>query len=278
MKTPKSITKVSVAEGMIPAGPYPPLGFVPLWEAELGNGDYYGLFWPLGKEESDPVVCDMSHDDWSLLLAFSSLDKFIEWLDANDWERGEKEIKDYDFAPRYFIEGKSCLSKNDIDGAIGHFQKACKSFSEMSDYWFSLSSQLRRVKRLDEAIIACINAFNSNWVFGMPAEGVLRMLKSAIKMEAFKDEPLIRIVTDVTMKFGGTKENHQYNLFTECAEEYFKNGKPIEGLKLMQNYAFMMSMETSAFQERYEFNLADWQKQYLDLCQKHLGTDRKWNG
>lgn len=278
MKLPESIDKVSVTNGMIPLGPYPPLGFVPLWEAELGNGDYYGLYWPIGKEASEPIVCDMSHDDWSLWPAFSSLDKFIEWLDVNDWDRGDEEIEDFDFAPYHYAQGKARLSSNDIDGAISNFHKACESFPEISDYWFSLSSQLRRIKKTEEAITACIDAFISNWSFGLPSEGAIRMLKTAVNLDAFNDEPLIRIIPDLSMKFGGTKENHQYNLLSECAEEYLRTGKHIRGLKLMQNYAFMMSIETSAFQERYKFNINDWQQEFSERCLKHLGTNRKWVG
>ncbi|MDO8254979.1 hypothetical protein [Shewanella algae] len=86
-----------------PMGPYPSLGFLPLFDAELGNGDYFGLYWPLGRETEAPIVCDMWHDEAKLVPAFSGAGKFVAWLEANDWERGDEEPQDADFAPRRFF-------------------------------------------------------------------------------------------------------------------------------------------------------------------------------
>ena len=92
MKTPHSVDRLSLFDSGIPKGPYPPLGFVPVFDAELGNGDYFGLYWPLGRESEYPVVCEMYHDEWSLALSYSSTEKFVEYLDANDGARGEVEV------------------------------------------------------------------------------------------------------------------------------------------------------------------------------------------
>ena len=44
-------------------GPYPPQGFVSIAEGALGNGDCFGLYWPLGREGDAPFVCEMFHDE-----------------------------------------------------------------------------------------------------------------------------------------------------------------------------------------------------------------------
>lgn len=90
MKIPSQVDNLSVSTRNTSLGAYPPLGFIPINDAELGNGDYYGLCWPLGKENEEPFICDMLHDEWKLEVSFSSLKKFIEWLELNDWERGEE--------------------------------------------------------------------------------------------------------------------------------------------------------------------------------------------
>lgn len=46
---------------------YPPLGYVSCFaELDVGNGDSYGLYWPIGKENEDPIVCTTMHDGGEL--------------------------------------------------------------------------------------------------------------------------------------------------------------------------------------------------------------------
>src|ERR1700733_3825903 len=46
--------------------PYPPLGFYSIAEHELGNGDCFGLYWPIGREDHEPIVAETFHDEWSI--------------------------------------------------------------------------------------------------------------------------------------------------------------------------------------------------------------------
>jgi len=48
MRCSKSIDAITIVEDGF-EGAYPPLGFKQIWEAELGNGDFYGLYWPFGR-------------------------------------------------------------------------------------------------------------------------------------------------------------------------------------------------------------------------------------
>jgi hypothetical protein len=164
MKIPASLTKVSVAVDYIPKGPYPPLGFVPFWEAELGNGDYLGLYWPFGKEKEEPIICDMSHDDWSLIPGFSTLDKFLEWYELNDQDRGENEVDDPDFVVTQYALGREALKKNDHSSAIMHFENCTKILPEVSEYWYTLSSQNYAFMMLTET-----NAFQERYNFNLDA-------------------------------------------------------------------------------------------------------------
>ena len=277
MKKPINIDKLTVQDIEYVLGPYPSLGFVPITEADLGNGDYYGLYWPLGRENEEPIICDMLHDEWSLQLAFSSTDKFIEYLDLNEWFRGENEVSDEDFAPFYYMKARDFLSKNNIDEAINYLKLAIKSFPEDCEYWFSLSSQLRRTGNIEESVKSAVNAFVGNWVFSLPPQGVLRMLQNNTAKEILPNDPIIKRASNITMSFGGEKENNNYPLLKECIEEYFEQGESIKRLSLYQNYAYMMYSETKAFQERYNFNLKEWQNEYSRLCEEKLGDNRRYD-
>jgi hypothetical protein len=44
---------------------YPPPGFFPFYG--IGNGDYHGFYWSIGREDGPPIVGFSSHDAWSLI-------------------------------------------------------------------------------------------------------------------------------------------------------------------------------------------------------------------
>jgi hypothetical protein len=274
MKTPRKIIELSISDDDLPKGPYPSLGFVPIYDAELGNGDYYGLYWPLGMENKEPFVCDMHHDEWRLELCFSSVKIFLEWLGINDWERGEEEIDDLEHPKYLAMQAKQKASQGCVDKAIELLQKSCANFPELSENWFTLSSQLKRVGNVEKGAEATLKAFHSNWVFGMPPQGVTRSLNSPQFKEILAEDPLIARMNELKFTYGGTKENYDYQIYLECIDEYFKKGMYMSGLYLLQNYGYMMYSETISFQERYNFDLSSWQKRYSSLCLEYLGDNR----
>ena len=278
MKKPEGLDSVSIWRDDVSKGPYPPLGFVHVAEAELGNGDYFGLYWPLGREAEEPVVCDMLHDSWTLEPSFSSFSKFVEWLDANDWARGDIEFEDDGFGPKLFLDAKEKVAGNQTEAAINTLRKACASFPEASDYWFALAGQLRRAGQIDESLDAALAAFNAVWAFGFPSQGVLRMLRSPAALEHFPDDPVVQRAEQLTLDFGGRKENVNYPLLMECVETYLAQGRFVQGLSLLQNFAYMMRSETTAFQERQGFDLEAWQSDFSAKCETCLGDSRRFDG
>jgi tetratricopeptide (TPR) repeat protein len=281
MKTPRNINQLSPYSDEYSLGPYPPLGFIPVGDAELGNGDCFGLYWPLGRESEEPVICDMYHDEWSMKLAFSSTDKFIEYLNLNGWHRGENEneneIDDDNFAPIYYRKAKLHLADNNVNEAIRYLELATESFPESCEQWFFLAGQLRRIGEHKKSVEASINAFVSNWIFGLPPQNTLRMLQSKSAKEFLPNDPIIKRAGELTQSFGGVKENINYPLLKEAVEEYLDQGENIKALSLYQNFAYMMHSETSSFHERYEFNMTCWQKEYSQLCGEKLGDCRRYD-
>lgn len=256
-------------------GPYPPSGFLAVMDAELGNGDCFGIYWPLGREGDEPVICDTAHDSWAMIPCFANATTFADWLEANDYDRGDCDYQDSEFAPAYFEQGKSLIAKGAVEEAIAALENACAMFSEIAEYWFTLAGQLRRIGRQTDAIRAAIRAYTANWAFGRPAEGVLRMIQSGQNVPELAQDPLVKRSKLLTTRFGGEKENSNYGLLRECAREYLANGDRISGLMLEQNFALMMQGETTSFQERNGFVLKDWQSQFAKLCEEYLGNSRR---
>ncbi len=52
---------------------YPPPGYLPWRALEVGNGDTYGFYWPIGREDGRPIICTLTHDDWAILPVASDL-------------------------------------------------------------------------------------------------------------------------------------------------------------------------------------------------------------
>ncbi len=55
---------------------YPPLGFYPFIGWVYDNGDQYGLYWPIGKEDAEPMVAETYHDEASLQPHYSTYTRF----------------------------------------------------------------------------------------------------------------------------------------------------------------------------------------------------------
>nr|MDZ3901683.1 hypothetical protein [Escherichia coli] len=89
-------------------------------------------------------------------------------------------------------------------------------------------------------------------------------------------DPVIQCIKEqgLDLSFGGTKENNNYPLMQMCVDTYFAQRKPLQALTLLHNYAWIMSSETTAFQERYDFNIDEWRAKFRQLCLEYFGDSR----
>lgn len=225
MRKPIGFESLCVSADDMSRGPFPPAGFLPVWDAELGNGDNFGLYWPLGREALEPIVCDMYHDEYGLRPAFSTVEKFRAWLDANDGERGEVEVEDSGFALNQFSLARECISEGSAEDAIKLLRQACESVPDISEYWFALAGQLRRSGNINESVDAALCAYRSCWCFGVPSDAVLRMIRSARSNPAFAGDPLVNRSDDLTTKYGGERENQNYAILKDCVDAYIGQGR-----------------------------------------------------
>ena len=70
---------------------FPPPGFIQtITLFGVGNGDMTGFYWPIGKENDEPLLCDTYHDECSLQPQASSLEGLVKLKVAEgDCEPGD---------------------------------------------------------------------------------------------------------------------------------------------------------------------------------------------
>ncbi len=185
MKKPKNLSAISLND--ISIGPYPPRSFLAFYEAELGNGDYFGLYWPIGLESKEPIICDMIHDEWRLVPTHSNLDKFIEWYELNNKERGDHEILDPNLCSSKYINAREALKNKSFQDAITYLAEACNLFPEISEYWQILSSLYFKEGDTASAFHAAIQSYCSNWSFGIPSSHTLQLLTQAANYQRLQE-------------------------------------------------------------------------------------------
>lgn len=261
------------------AGPYPPQGFWPIAEGALGNGDLFGLYWPLGREREPPVVCEMFHDEGRMAFRHSSLDVFAQWLDAGCGRDGDDddcapdghEVADVE-SPLPLIErAQRHVQAAEPTRAIVLLEDACRRFPELQRAWAMLAGQHMRLQHHAAAVAAARAAVLANWAFGVPESGVLRILRAA---DAAGD-PVLAMAQQMGFALGGAKTNPDYAVMQACIDRCWEMGDTTAALRVSQNRCYALSSETVSFQQREGFDLATWQRDFAAQCRHALDDDRQ---
>ncbi|SFT68208.1 hypothetical protein SAMN05216474_1770 [Lishizhenia tianjinensis] len=262
MKLPQKINEITI-DSNIGTGVYPPNGFLMFEEANLGNGDCFGLYWEFGKEDQEPIICEMEHDEAIIVPRFSNLDKFFEWYKLNDYDWGNEEVKDENFTVSLLEKGKIALQQNNPQKALEYFKRSTENFGELSENWYRLATEYKRISNELEFQKCIINSILSNWAIQYPSQNAISKLKSLQPLEELENHPLIKYRDQLTFDFGGKKENDDYKIIKKIIVELEEIGEQHRALIMDQNYASMMYWETSSFQERHNFNVNDWRRDFI---------------
>ncbi|MED5613487.1 tetratricopeptide repeat protein [Janthinobacterium sp. P210005] len=262
MLLPAQLAHISAEQDWQHTTAYPPLGFTPFSEGALGNGDTFGLYWPIGREASEPIVVETWHDEWRLQPNFSSLAAFLRAhaaaSDAED-EVGYVALPTLDDDPASpraaFLAAKEHIAQRNPDAAIALLEAALALLPEYTDALALLHGQYLRAGRIDEAVKVAIQAIISPPSFGGPPLKALQWLRTQPVPQNERD-PIWRACGQLSFNFGGSKDNADYPVLLAAIDTYLAQGKHVCAATLMQTYAELMSAETVSFQERHAFEPA----------------------
>ncbi len=276
MKLPENINKVTLLNEN-DFGAILPLGFVMFEEGNDFTGNYFGLYWGVGTEDKAPIVCWFDHEEGVLNPEFPNLDCFLRWLDCEDKDDFEFLDDEELFLP-YFNRGKVLARKNKSEEAIKYLEYSIKLFDEYSDSWYYLSKEYQKTNQSDSYIASAIASIKSNWFFGFPTQKAIDNLKGLEDDASFQSEPIFKYRE--TLGLGNsfsTGVTVDFEKLKQCISEYHELKDYKSSAILNQNYAYMMMYEKDEIQQKHNFDLISWQKDFEEYCKTYLNI-RNYRG
>jgi tetratricopeptide (TPR) repeat protein len=280
MKLPADIDRISLGHGFEASGFYPPLGFYPFSECELGNGDTFGLYWPFGREPEEPIVAEVRHDEWRLVPGYSKLGAFLGAAAQSLEEEEYPEPPSLDDDPRSplacLAAAQEELRAQRVEPAVGLLERAVAVLPEYTEALSALGAQYIRLGMHEEACEVAVRAIISPPCFGARPTKLLRWLASQKDAPpSLVHDPVWALRGGLRLVFGGTRENPDYPQLLEAIERYVEQYELVKAILLMQTYGELMSAETVAFQERYGFKPAELKMRQVELSARLPGGPRK---
>jgi hypothetical protein len=278
MRLPSGVDQITVDVTTSRAGPYPPLGFWPIAEQQLGNGDAFGLYWPIGRETEEPIVCEMWHDEWALVPMFSTLGVFLD-ATASLGEDEHPTIPDRAIDPKSpiacFNVARAATAAGRLDEVRSLLEHTIETIPEYTDALALLALVLQRLGHEAEAIRVALRAISSPPSFGARPTKLLHWLRSRRDPpEDLVSDPIWQVRAELRLSYGGTKENNDYPLMLRAIETHLSRREFLRAVTLMQTYAELMTRETVSFQERYGFNSRTFLERQRHLFEFQLGATR----
>jgi len=277
--------------------PYPPPGFLRWNILEIGNGDIYGYYWPIGKEEDAPLVCATEHDTWSLIPESSSLAaclrrqiilgadveeisvaaeefgvKIVNVPDCDETESVGSNVdemnleQDSESPHLLLVAARGAIEKRDLTTATLHLKLALSKLPEYSEAWALLSQIFFLQQDVSGFANASMNALTSPLCFGAKGRrkilGNLQTIGDAALPEM--NDPLWNRRNDLTFA-EGVKENNDYDVLEKLIEEYHQRGMSTRAIGLRVLCGELMGRETVSFKERCNWTWV--------AFRKHLRSD-----
>ncbi len=121
---------------------YPPPGYLPFDVLAVGNGDTYGFYWPIGKEDCPPLVLTTMHDAWSVFPVASTFERALRLIHACGLAEGEVE----EIAEQFEVDLSGLPSIGD-DNSVSLFGKSASALLEIDDSSPSILLAVARTAR-----------------------------------------------------------------------------------------------------------------------------------
>ena len=266
---------------------YQPLGFCPVFRWQFGDGDTFGLYWPVGLEDREPIVAECWHDEASLHPRYSSLDRFLnarlEPLDPEapvDEERRQParnvSLEEDPRSPTACLNGaREALRAQNVSQAVSLLEIAVEVLPEYTAAQMLLSAQYRRIGRHDDAVRSAIQALISPPCLGSPPTQLASWLsRLSAGPDDVQEDPIWKNRSRLTWKFGGVKHNDNYDVMLAAIQEYLNASAFVPAMTLMQTYQELMRRETISFQERYGFEVEKFREWQQDVAANQYGRSR----
>jgi hypothetical protein len=275
MRLPASIDKVTIVKNTRSIGVFPPVGFVEFEEGNDGGGDYYGLYWELGKEKQLPIVCRVNHEEYTLEASSPDLNSFILWFEKDDKNIPVISNLDNDtFFPIFFFKAKVLAKNGKAVEAIEKLELSTRLFGEFSESWALLSEQYRKVGRIEDAEHAAINSIRANWAFGLPSNKAVDCFQAIDVNGHHTDEPLAKRKDDLIKPGTFNSPPHvNFENLLGSIEAYKAINDTYSYLKMKQNYGYFMNAEKKETKEKYDFDRLVWNASFVSECNQ-LVPDR----
>lgn len=280
---------------------YPPVGFLSLPVCHLGNGDDYGFYGPVGKEQNDPLVALMSHDYAGLGPIASSTEGLARQKVCPDLDEEEPEERP-DVAERLTQDDRSpyllvanadlAVAQNELDRAESLYLKATEALPEYTAAHYGLVLLYRRQRKPREATKAMLDTIRSPLAFRgasfwaetfLPTENVNRtdfrrkcllwLQASSSTDPVVADDPLYQARHRLTFA-NGVKEHGDYLVYDEVIEAYLKQERCLDAVRLTMTYGELMMCETTPFRERSGFTLSGYRARLKLVFQQAKLMDR----
>ena len=243
---------------------FPPIGCLSIEETADGGGDYYGLYWEIGKENGDPIVCIARHEEFLLVPEFKDFASFTHWFDESSGQEGPTmNLNDNDFFISLTNKGKVLTKKGKHEEAIQKLERATSLFEEYFEPWYWLAENYYKTGQKDKADRALINSISSNFFFGVPSKKVFDRFEEMIPSNELKDNPIVKRRSDLFQ--GGdfsTPLSIDYNSFLEIIEELLAKKDYKTAMLMKQNYGLLMSFEPEETVQRHHFNFDVWYENF----------------
>ncbi len=253
-----------------PLSGYLPLGFVPFQAHQLGNGDYFGFYWPVGRETRGPLIAETQHDGGRLEPGFSDVRAFLrktEGVDVDGWVELPTFEEDQDSPRNCYAKACELIGRKEFAPALAQLEKAVAALPEYTDALATLAGQYLRMGREHEACRLAVRMIISppSFGFGGPVDKIAGWFS---RLETgpsdLGDDPIWNGRAKLaSIPTGGAKDSDAYPVLREAIEIYADRGHWVSALTLMQTYSEFMNSETRSFQERQGFDFAEhraWQR------------------
>jgi len=257
MKLPEEIDRFTISNQ---AYFFPPVGYLPIEETSDGAGDNYGLYWEIGKEEKNPIVCSARHEENILVPEFKDFKTFVDWFDETAGQEGPcMNLNDYDYFISLTNKAK-VLTKNGKNGeAILRLERAVSLFGEYTETWHWLSENYYITGQKEKGDKALVNSILSNYYFGLPSKKSIDKFIAMIPSDELKGNPLIKRKEGFISGGDYSKPfTIDYDLLLSTVEEFKAMNDNRTAMIMKQNYGLLMSSENDETAQKHGFNIFDW--------------------